>query len=288
MALQASANRNPFALLKTKWLNVVENGFSKSTGITRLALSLLVVVGLSQRVHATLDTTAHTTGHPLLAVTDTELSGTARDLILSVTNLPADPVKKVTYYLNFESNMDPSTISVAVETDLSDQVSCSAAWSVSGKQLTVSLTFATPYDLSAGVVMFVHIVDYTTPSMIVNALTSLDGIVITDNLDGMRMAPRPSSKPDISVLPGATPAATVAAATPVLYPTVASEAVTVRGLAGMSGTLMVIGSNGQVYHQQSLTGADALHLDVHTWPAGYLDVVVIGAKGRSRLTLLKP
>ncbi len=282
MALQASANRNPFALLKTKCLNAVKNGFSSTVNITRLALPLLVLMGLSQREYATLDTTVHTSGNPVLAVTDTELSSTARDLTLSVINLPSDPVKKVTFNLDFEANMDPSTISVAIETDLMDLVSCSASWSVSGARLTVSLTFATPYALSAGTVMFVHIVDYTTPSMIVNELVALGGIVITDNMDGLRVAPQPSRDQDVWA-----PGATTVAETPVLYPTVVSEAVTVQGLAGMSGTLMVIASNGQIYHQESLMGADALRLDARAWPAGWLDVVIIGAKGKSRLMLLK-
>lgn len=282
MALQSGANRNTFASLKTKCLNVVEKGFSKSAIITRLAMPLLVVLGLSQRAHATLDTTAHTSGHPLLAVTDTELSGTARDLILSVTNLPDDPVKKVTYYLDFETNMDPSTVSVDIEADLLDLVSCSSSWSVSGTRLTVSLTFATPYALSAGVVMFVHIVDYTTPSMIVNELVNLDGIVITDNLDGMRTS-RPGPASDVSIMP--TAAETTA--TPILYPSVTTSDATISGLAGVYGQVLVMNKQGQMNLRLPLSGEESVQLNASTLPAGMYDVVIVGAKGQSRLALLK-
>ena len=282
MALQASANRNPFVILKTKCLNIVGRGFPKSLNITRVALPLLVVVGLSQRVHATLDTTAHTSGSPLLVVVDTELSSTARDLTLSVTNLPEDPVKKVTYYLDFEAYMDPSTVSVEIETDLADEVSCSSAWSVSGTQLAVSLTFTTPYALSAGVVMYVHIVDYTTPSMIVNDLIGLDGIVITDNLDGLRTS-QAAAASDIDL----TPSAAVPTATPILYPSVTTSDATISGLGGVQGQLLVFNKQGQMNLLMPLTGEETVRLAAQTWPAGMYDVVIVGAKGQSRLALFK-
>ena len=240
---------------------------------------------------ASLDTLTHGGDYNLLSVTDIELSGTSRNLLLATATTFENPVVALRFDIEFETAMDPSTLSVTVETDLEYQVSCDMDWAVVNGDLHVTLAFGEPYSLPAGTVMTVHINDATTPSMIPNEITALGGIVVSDNLEGMRMGSHPASHADLTAAAGpAQPwreQAASNASQPLLYPSVSATDVQLARVPTGYQEVGVFALDGrQVAHAQ-LDGRTELALDVRSLPSGMYHVIVWGAAGRSRLAFLR-
>lgn len=294
LALAASATRVFFAQNNTKCLENVKKGNSREI-FGRFALLLVFTWGIAGASHATLDTLVHSSGNLVLAVSDTEVSGTERDLALSTVQTPDDPVVKIRYEIDFEDDVDASTLSFQLNADLLPGNPCSITPSVTGKRLSVLVTFTAPYYLATGVVLYVHINDATTPSMITNERVALGGIVISDNLDGMRQCnPNgPNRHDDQAAAPTAAQAESAttrsgqAASDPVLYPSVTATGFRVSGLGDGAQRLEITGMDGRLVKQVTLAGQTDAAVDVQDLAPGMYHVWIWGAEGRSRLAFLK-
>jgi hypothetical protein len=289
----AGTAHTTFFVKNPNCLNGGKSGSSFRSAFRRtcfLFAASLLAFGSAQ---ASLDTLTHGGDSNLLSVTDIELSGTSRNLLLATATTFENPVVALRFDIEFENAMDPSTLSVSVETDLEYQVSCDMDWVVIDGDLHVSLAFAEPYSLPAGTVMTVHINDATTPSMIPNEITTLGGIVISDNLEGIRMSGSHHAAPHHGSVPAASTAVPFAAPSPLsttqprLYPSVSATAVRLVDLPAGYQAVSVCGMDGSQVASLQLAGRSELVLDIHSLPQGMYHVIIWGAAGRSRLSFLK-
>jgi hypothetical protein len=281
---------------KQKCHNGADRGIFACRHFGRFLLTLMLWLCCNSLLHAGLDTLVHTSEDPLLSFTDTQLSSTSRVIILGTVKTFDHPVKVVRYELNFDKTVNASKFSVSLNASFNDDIAHSLTWSASGKKVLVVLSFTNAYNLPAGDLVDVNINDASTPSMVANELLSLDGIVITENLDGLRLshAGGGAAGAETGEAPGGTSHSVQGSAqgdeapAPRLYPSVAQDIIRISGLHAQHRQVRIVATNGQVLTQALVGHTGDWEMDVSQLPAGCYTVQLQKADGSDCLRFLRP